>query len=110
MRQTLITCLFALAASTAQSEDAVDECAALGIENAYLADHFCAQLDALAAPSGGTTRSIVPEGDPDQDLSPIAEWEAIGLIQDAYRADPRKTLELIERIKGVGGLASDVTN
>jgi hypothetical protein len=30
----------------------------------------------------------------------------IGLIQDAFRADPRKTLELIRRIKDAGGLTS----
>ncbi len=48
------------------------------------------------------TRSITQEGNPD--LPEGQEWADFPLIQDAYRADPRKTLDLIERIKGAGGL------
>ena len=109
MRQIIITAIVALAANTAQADTPSSDCAALGLTNSYLTDHFCSQLEALVTPEQ-TTRSIVLEGDPDADLTPVAEWENIGLIQDAFRADPRKTLELIERIKGAGGLANEITN
>lgn len=108
MRNTLITTVFMLAASGAVADSEAPECAALGLENDYLTALFCDQLQALGTGTG-TTRSIVPEGNPDVD-SPVAEWENIGLIQDAYRADPRKTLELIARIKGAGGLANETSN
>lgn len=92
---TVTTLLLTAPAASAQ------DCPDLGLENAFLTEHFCAQLlDIL--PGTGTTRSITQEGNPD--LSDDAEWADFPLIQDAYRADPRKTLELIERIKGAGGL------
>ena len=77
------------------------ECADMGLDNAFLQSHFCEQLQALT-PGTGVTRSITQEGNPDlPDESFFAEFP---MFQDAYRADPRKTLELIERIKGAGGL------
>lgn len=110
MRQTMFTLLFGMAAATAGATELSDDCAALGLDNDYLAQLFCSQLESLTDSTGtGTTRSITQDGNPDAE-SPVAEWENIGLIQDAYRADPRKTLELIERIKGVGGLANEITN
>ncbi len=88
------------AGATAQSEDCPD----LGLENEFLSTHFCAQLQAIV-PGTGTTRSITQEGNPD--LPDGQEWADFPLIQDAFRADPRKTLDLIERIKGAGGLPVD---
>ena len=107
MRKTLMKCTFVLSITASAAH--ADDCAVLGLSNDYLQDHFCMQLQGLGQ-STGTTRSIVQEGDPDADESAIAEWLSIGLIQDAYRADPRKTLELIERIKGAGGLSAEITN
>lgn len=91
------TLLICTALPAAASED----CEALGLGSVFLTDHFCAQLEALRDIKP-LTRSIVAEGDPDE--LPADAWASLGLIQDAYRADPRKTLELIERIKGAGGL------
>lgn len=96
-------CLIALASGVAATEAV--ECPDLGLENAFLSDHFCAQLLAIVPGEGaptGTTRSITQEGNPD--LPQGEEWANFPMFQDAYRADPRKTLELIERIKGAGGL------
>lgn len=78
-----------------------DDCPDLGLPNAYLNAHFCAQLKTLSDADGGLTRSL---NDTTSDTGPDAEWRDIGIIQDAYRADPRKTLELIERIRNAGGL------
>lgn len=91
-----------------QAQATSTDCSALGLSNTYLSDLFCSELEALAGTTGAT-RSITQEGNPDSD-NPVAEWEQIGLIQDAYRADPRKTLELIERIKGAGGLTAVENN
>lgn len=110
-RPPLLATLLVLAAggaAVAQETGDSPDCAALGLANAYLTEHFCAQLQALGD-GLGQTRSITQEGNPDAD-SPVSEWDQIGLIQDAYRADPRKTLELIERIKGAGGLTSETSN
>ena len=82
------------------------ECPDLGLDSAFLSDHFCAQLQAIVPQEGaatGTTRSITQEGNPD--LPQGEDWASFPMFQDAYRADPRKTLELIERIKGAGGLS-----
>ena len=80
------------------------ECAALGIPDPAIAQALCAELQALAAGNavsrgfGGSAGSRDPVLD---------EWPDVTLVQDAFRADPRKTLELIRRIKDAGGLTSD---
>lgn len=102
MIRTPLIALALFAATPVAAGPGPADCAALGLENEYLAQLFCSELEALAGLSA-PTRSITQDGNPDAD-SPVSEWDAIGLIQDAYRADPRKTLELIERIKGAGGL------
>ncbi len=102
-RMHLITAFVAACATTAAADEA-EYCPDLGLENAFLSAHFCAQLQAIA-PGTGTTRSITQEGNPD--LPQGQEWADFPLIQDAFRADPRKTLDLIERIKGAGGLPID---
>ncbi len=94
---TAATLVLACHATLASAQD----CPELGLENEFLTDHFCAQLQAIA-PGTGTTRSITQEGNPD--LPDGQDWAEFPLIQDAFRADPRKTLELIARIKGAGGL------
>lgn len=100
MRRVLFFFWLAGAAAPVQASG---DCPAFGLSSAFLQEHFCSQLRDLSAPAGtGTTRSILPEGDPDQPLS--EDWAALPLIQDAYRADPQKTLELIARIRGAGGL------
>lgn len=106
-RPAIILCstLSLIATAAAATETT---CPDLGVENAFLADHFCAQLQAIVPQDGdatGITRSITQEGNPD--LPDDQNWANFPLIEDAYRADPRKTLELIARIKGAGGLATE---
>lgn len=98
-RISFMTTLFVICTNAAVAQ--TTDCPDLGLENDFLSRHFCAQLQALA-PGTGTTRSITQEGNPD--LPDGQDWADFPLIQDAFRADPRKTLELIERIKGAGGL------
>lgn len=81
---------------------AAQDCAALGLDSDFLTEHFCAQLEALAGDGTGTTRSVTTDGA--LTSLPDEPWATIGVVQEAYRADPRKTLELIARIKGAGGL------
>ena len=88
-----------LSAGAARAE----ECDGLGLANAYLEEHFCAQLRGLAADDQGT-RSILDGSRDSAGDSPPEPWEAIPIIRDAYRADPKKTLALIERIRNAGGL------
>ena len=47
-----------------------------------------------------TIRTITPD-DPEGDDT---DWFQIELLRDAYRVDPKKTLELIARIRLAGGL------
>ncbi|MEL6516746.1 MAG: hypothetical protein AAFQ39_03450 [Pseudomonadota bacterium] len=75
-----------------------DDCSELGLTNGYLTEHFCSQLRDLAGAS--TTRSMAPT----TDETLADQFHDLEIIQEAYRADPRKTLELIERIRNAGGL------
>jgi hypothetical protein len=79
-----------------------DDCA-FGLSSRYLTDLYCSELRALLD-DAQTTRSMnaapgevaeIPEGE---------TWSDIGLVRDAYRADPKKTLALIARIRNAGGL------
>lgn len=97
MRRCLPHLALMFAATTAAAED----CGELGIPNAYLGALFCAELREMLVPSA-TTRGI-----PDDGITPDAAWSGIEILRDAYRADPKKTLELIRRIKDAGGLASE---
>ncbi|MEO0991566.1 MAG: hypothetical protein AAFX00_11510 [Pseudomonadota bacterium] len=93
--------LMMLMPSSALAQSAEDDCAVLGLGTSFLGGHFCAELRDLAEPGG--TRSAQ---DPNvEELPP--ELMEIELIQEAYRADPRKTLDLIKRIKSAGGLQQD---
>jgi hypothetical protein len=90
----------------AAGELQASECDALGVAEPELAAGLCAELRAL----GGTSETGRGFGTttPNEDDRPgLEEWADIDLIQDAYRADPRKTLELIRRIKDAGGLATE---
>lgn len=89
-----------LTATAAHAED----CAELDLESTHLTQYFCDALkDVGKAPA--TTRSA---GIGNQsDAEPLPEWAEVKIIQDAYRADPRKTLDLIKRIKNAGGLGDN---
>ncbi len=91
---------FTLAAGGAS---AVAPCADLGLQNAYLTEFYCAQLTDLAD-RPQATRGIQDGSQPEDDAAAPAPWGEIPIIRDAYRADPRKTLALIERIRNAGGL------
>ncbi|MEM9477377.1 MAG: hypothetical protein AAGA71_18965 [Pseudomonadota bacterium] len=96
MRNVVAIVALASVAAPVQAEN----CAELGLTNGYLTEHFCDQLRELAG--SGTTRSMAPKDD-----GALAEqFQDIEIIQDAFRADPRKTLELIERIRNAGGLVT----
>ena len=86
--------------AAAQTADA-ETCEGFGIENRYLLDYFCRHAEEII---GERTRTIVP---PDlSDLPEGFEPELFDIppLGDAYRVDPKKTLELIERIRSAGGL------
>lgn len=88
---------------TSAAGELSDECSALGVEDAVLTQDFCDELRHIAEPHG-TTRKL-PWGTPEEGEAEGADGlTGIGVIDRAYRADPRKTLELIQRIKGAGGL------
>ena len=94
MRYAFAIFLLAGVAAPAHAED----CSELGLTNGYLTEHFCSQLRDLAG--SGATRSMAPSADD----TLADQFHDLEIIQEAYRADPRKTLELIERIRNAGGL------
>lgn len=100
-RGLAITALI-MAAGDLQAAD----CDALGIKDTGSAESLCAELERLGAASK-TGRGLGTDATDENTGPALQEWPQIDLIQDAYRADPRKTLELIRRIKDAGGLASD---
>ncbi|OYX42620.1 MAG: hypothetical protein B7Z02_11540 [Rhodobacterales bacterium 32-67-9] len=100
MRRMFLPVLLIAASSGVEAR----ECAELGLSNDYLSAMFCAELKAIA---GGTVSRGVGDGGSAQDVLPLPEWPEVEILQDAFRADPRKTLDLIRRIKDAGGLASE---
>lgn len=74
------------------------DCEVLGLENALERDAFCTALQKLIPDQPTRSMGMLTE-------LPDEPWAEIEMIQEAFRADPRKTLELIERIKNAGGLA-----
>jgi hypothetical protein len=100
MRQTWLTLIVTTGlAATAAGAETVD-CPALGLDSAWLTEFFCSELGDIL---GDTTRAIEPDETPLPN-GPGTDWVNIPLLQDAWRVDPRKTLELIDRIRTAGGL------
>lgn len=98
--------LAALGGAVAGAGAGAGGCADLGLRSDYLAAMFCAELESLAE-SGAASRGIGAGDTAGSDGPGLPDWPDIAVLQDAYRADPRKTLELIRRIKAAGGLSSD---
>ncbi|MGJ8583862.1 MAG: hypothetical protein ACSHXD_07215 [Marinosulfonomonas sp.] len=79
-----------------------DETCELKMESAYLTEYFCSAFKDISD-AKPKTRSMTDETDTSDDgLDP--NFAQVGIIKEAYRTDPRKTLELIERIKSAGGV------
>jgi hypothetical protein len=95
--------LAAIVLATA-SGDLDDGCGELGLESAAQAEEFCEELRAIARPPG-TTRNLDWNNPADGEAGEAAGPTGITIIDRAYRTDPRKTLELIQRIKSAGGLS-----
>ncbi len=102
MRFLFLPALLVASAASAETED----CAALGLRSDYLAAMFCAELKSIGA-SVPTARGMAGAETDGTGAQGLTEWPDFEILQDAYRADPRKTLELIRRIKEAGGLSSD---
>ncbi len=77
----------------------------LGLTSSYLTAMFCEQAQTII--DDGTTRTI---GEPDWPEGPGTEWLENPALREAYRVDPRKTLELIQRIRIAGGLPESADN
>lgn len=98
----LLSCalLTALAAAPAVAEDT--ECVDFGLNNAYLQELFCAQLREIGDEDLGTRSANIAQDDAGT-AGEVPPWAELPVLQDAYRADPATTLELIQRIKNAGG-------
>ena len=48
MKRILLSAFAVMATTVAGADEAAQDCGALGLENAYLSDLFCAELEALA--------------------------------------------------------------
>jgi hypothetical protein len=82
---------------------AAEECPDLGVENAYLGRHFCEQIKGILSQTG-KDRSTWPDEDNPPEGANVPPWRSVGMLNEAYSRDPKKTLALIERIKAAGGL------
>lgn len=88
----------------AASGDMDDGCGELGLESAAQAEEFCEELREIARPPGNT-RNLDWTDPEDGEAGAVSGPTGITVIDRAYRTDPRKTLELIQRIKSAGGLS-----
>ena len=95
MRQLLIG--FSLCFATPL---AAEDCPTFALDSVYLNGFFCGQLEEITGPK---TRTIEPTNPITTEDGQFDEWLSIGVIADAYRVDPARTLEMIQRIKDAGG-------
>jgi hypothetical protein len=97
VRPLLAALALVMGAAGPASADA--PCPDLSFETDWLNAFFCAQLRDLASdPPDAPTRNVeIPDGATEALIADVP------LIQDAYNSDPRRTLELIERIRSAGG-------
>ncbi len=91
-----------LAAVIVAAADVPDDgCRDLGLENEALMEEICGELRGIAKPPGATR--TLKWNAPETETDPTGPTGYL-IIDKAYRTDPRKTLELIERIKSAGGM------
>ncbi len=94
-----ILCFVLLTGHGAASASADDGCDELGLKSSYLTAYFCNALEDIAKTPGQGRQLGTDRGEPVEEVP--------GVVDRAYRADPRKTLALIKRIKSAGGLAEE---
>ena len=76
-----------------------DDCPDLGFETEWLNAFYCARLRSLAeGPAVPPDRSV---GVPDDEAAELID--GVPLVREAFHADPRSTLDLIDRIRAAGG-------
>lgn len=83
-----------------------ETCEGLRLASSYLTQHFCKQLNDIRK-NGQPTRGVTNGNEIVSTGPALPDWPDVTILQDAYRADPRKTLELIRRIKDAGGLTTN---
>jgi len=81
-------------------------CPDFGLNDSALQQLFCAQLNGILRQTGSDRSS-----GSDIDLPPKSEldnapWRRLDGLNRAFERDPKKTLELIDRIRSAGGLDS----
>ena len=97
MKRVLATILAITSASGALA------CPSFGFSSPHLSAFFCEDLEDIAPP---VTRSMDITDDaltPDQEDQLGPDWLALPRVERAWRADPAKTLRLIQRIRDAGG-------
>ncbi len=103
MRKILVAINVILSAQMCQAED----CGELGLTNSELAAYFCDKLKGISGSNSATRGILGSDIDASDDIATAPEeWPDVEVLQDAYRTDPKKTLELIARIKKAGGLTA----
>jgi len=103
-RTDMRICLAAVALLASAGSAAAEGCEALGLQSSYLTELYCSELEALAE-DNEATRSVTEGETVSEPEDPFLR--NIEVIREAYRADPKKTLALIARIRNAGGLAGD---
>lgn len=93
--------LAGLTPQLAQARDPLPDCPDLGLQSDFLAAYYCDQFERIVL--DGETRTIGPD-QPELPDGPGFEWLQSDLLQEAWRVDPKKTLDLIDRIRTAGGL------
>jgi hypothetical protein len=96
---------FVLVLAATQSV-AGEDCPDFEVSSAYLERHFCEQLRGIMSQTGQDRSGWLAGEEPPEGFD-TAPWRQIGVLDEAYSRDPKKTLALIERVKAAGGLAEN---
>lgn len=99
----MIRSLAAFALVAAPSLASAQDCADFGLTSRYLTGFYCDEFRSLAG-DAERTRSMNSTPGAETPLPEGEIWGEIDIIREAWRADPKKTLALIARIRNAGGL------
>lgn len=77
------------------------DCPDLGFQSDYLQDFFCHRLQDVVEGGEVPSRNVGVVDDEAQEFI-----DELLLVQDAFHADPRRTLDLIDRIRSAGGVTT----
>lgn len=95
--RTIATLIALTCAGTASA------CPSFGFSSPHLSAFFCGQIDEIAPQTTRSMNGADRDATLEDDGQIGPDWLALPQVERAWRADPAKTLRLIERIRDAGG-------